>query len=192
VDDTDLFHSRNSNYTAGTEVALQMQSVLDHWDNLIRITGGALEKSKSYWYLLDYIFHQGKWTYKPIHSVPGQISLYIDDTQAKEPIKRLPPSSARKALGIFTCPTGNMAAKVTYLVKKTKTWATSLQTRRIRTHDAWYCLTATIMKTVEYPLVATSLSKNQCGTIMTPLLKAGLHAIHVQRNMPLALVYGPT
>jgi hypothetical protein len=85
-----------------------------------------------------------------------------------------------------------MAAEVAYLVKKTKTWATSLQTRRIRTHDAWYCLTATIMKTVEYPLVATSLTKNQCGTMMTPLLKAGLHAIHVQRNMPLALVYGPT
>jgi hypothetical protein len=129
VDDTDLFHSGNSNSTSGTEVALQMQSILDHWDNLIQITGGALEKSKSYWYLLDYTFRQGKWTYKPINSVPGKISLYNDKTQAKEPIERLPPSSARKALGISTCPTGNMAAEVAYLVKKTKTWAASLQTR---------------------------------------------------------------
>jgi hypothetical protein len=35
VDDTDVFHSGNSNYTSGAEVALQMQSVLDHWDNFI-------------------------------------------------------------------------------------------------------------------------------------------------------------
>jgi hypothetical protein len=73
VDDTDLLHSGNSNYTSGAEVTLQMQSVLNHWDNLIRATGGALEKSKSYWYLLDYIYQQGKWTYKPTNLVPGQI-----------------------------------------------------------------------------------------------------------------------
>jgi hypothetical protein len=79
-----------------------------------------LEKSKSYWYHLDYIYRQDKWTYKPTNSVPGQISLFNDETQAKEPISRLPPSSAQKALGIFTCPTGNMAAKVATWLRKPK------------------------------------------------------------------------
>lgn len=85
VDDTDLFHSGKDNLTTGATVAAEMQEVLDHWDGLIRATGGALEKSKSYWYLLDYERRDGKWCYKPISAVPGNISLFNDETNQKEP-----------------------------------------------------------------------------------------------------------
>jgi hypothetical protein len=54
VDDTDLVHSGSSNRTPGTQVATEMQDMLDLWDGLLRATGGALEKQKSYWYMLDY------------------------------------------------------------------------------------------------------------------------------------------
>ena len=71
-------------------------------------TGGALEKSKSYWYLIDYECRQGRWTYKSISSMPGAIALFNDVTSQKEPIERLPVTEARKSLGIFTRPDGNM------------------------------------------------------------------------------------
>jgi hypothetical protein len=93
VDDTDLFHSGATNSTTGAEVLIKMQDVLDHWDNMLRSTGGALEKSKSYWYLLNYERNQDHWRYKPQTSTPGDIFLYNDDTRAKEPIERLSPSS---------------------------------------------------------------------------------------------------
>jgi hypothetical protein len=43
VDDTDLIHSGPSNHTKATQVLLEMQNVLDHWDGLLRATGGALD-----------------------------------------------------------------------------------------------------------------------------------------------------
>ena len=54
VDDADLVQSGISNYTPASEVLQMMQHALDCWDGLLRATGGALEKSKSYCYLLDY------------------------------------------------------------------------------------------------------------------------------------------
>ena len=168
-----------------------MQGVLDNWDGLLRATGGALEKSKSYWYLLDYERRNGKWCYKSLQSIPGDISLHNDETQQKEPIERLAVHTGKKALGIFTRPDGKMKEEIQYLRGKTEDWATRIRTRHIRTEDAWYCLTASIMKTVEYPLVTSSFTKKECSYIMAPILEAGLPAIHTQRRLPRVLVHGP-
>ena len=81
-----------------------MQTVLNHWDGLLRATGGALEKSKSYWYLLDYAYNQGRWTLKPQFVNPGNISLYNDITHQRKVIEHLNSSDSQKALGIFLIP----------------------------------------------------------------------------------------
>ena len=86
VDDANIIHSGSSNTTPACQVLTEMQAVLDHWDGLLRATGGALEKSKSYWYLLDYAFHQGRWVVKPQSANPGQIFLHNDVTNQREPI----------------------------------------------------------------------------------------------------------
>jgi hypothetical protein len=80
VDDTDLVHSGADNLTDGATLIVEMQNVLDHWDGMLRATGGALKKSKSYWYLLDYERRNGRWNYKSIESLPGNISLFNDET----------------------------------------------------------------------------------------------------------------
>ena len=48
-----------------------------------------------------------------------------------------------------------------------------------------------MMKTLEYPLMATILSKSQCDKIMAPILDAGLAALGINRRMTQAVVYGP-
>jgi hypothetical protein len=53
-----------------------MQDMLDHWDGLLRATGGALEKQKSYWYLLDYKRSNGTWCYKSPAEVAGALLLF--------------------------------------------------------------------------------------------------------------------
>jgi hypothetical protein len=47
------------------------------------------------------------------------------------------------------------------------------------------------MKTLEYPLMATSLSQDQCDAIMQPILNAGLPALGFNRRMTSAVVFGP-
>jgi hypothetical protein len=57
--------------------------------------------------------------------------------------------------------------------------------------DAWYALMHTINHTVEYPMIATYLSKAQCEKVMHPFLNAGVSASGVVCLMPRAVVWGP-
>ena len=47
------------------------------------------------------------------------------------------------------------------------------------------------MKTLEYPLLALTLSEAECGSIMAPVLSGGLPNIGVCRSMARSLVYAP-
>ena len=47
------------------------------------------------------------------------------------------------------------------------------------------------MKTLEYPLMATSLSRDQCDSIMKPILDAALPALGINQHLTRKVVYGP-
>jgi hypothetical protein len=48
------------------------------------------------------------------------------------------------------------------------------------------------MKSIEYPLLALTLTEKECDFIMAPLLEASLTKSHIQQNFPRDVVYGPT
>ena len=59
VDDCDLIQSGQD----PLEVAKSMQMVVQQWGDLMEVTGGALnlDLSKSYWYMVEYVWKHGKW-----------------------------------------------------------------------------------------------------------------------------------
>ena len=97
VDDCDLVIS-GCTTTPPALLLHNMQWALDDWDGLLRITGGALESSKSYWYTIHYVYRNGKWSYLTPTHFPGDVHLLNDTTQSKDPIEKLPVTSARKSL----------------------------------------------------------------------------------------------
>jgi hypothetical protein len=66
VNDADVIHSKDDVNTPGEIIAAKMQDFVDLWEGSIRATGGALEPSKSYWYLIDFKWIPDKlrWDYK--------------------------------------------------------------------------------------------------------------------------------
>ena len=38
-----------------------MQALIGSWGSLMEVTGGALCPDKSWWYLVEYVWKQGKW-----------------------------------------------------------------------------------------------------------------------------------
>ena len=87
-------------------------------------------------------------------------------------------------------PDGSMRDEVKMLTKKAEIWTDAIRTRKIRPSEAWYCLTATIMKTLEYPLVATTFTQQQVNEIMKPILKVALNKCGLQKKLPRKLLYG--
>jgi hypothetical protein len=53
--------------------------------------------------------------------------------------------------------------------------------------DAWLALRSTIWKTLEYPLIFTTLIERQCDQIIQPEISAGLAKSHICRSFPTSL-----
>jgi hypothetical protein len=62
VDDTDLVVSRKD--LQGAELIAEMQKALNVWEGCLRPSGGALEPAKSFWYLVEFEWDKGNWSYK--------------------------------------------------------------------------------------------------------------------------------
>jgi len=188
VDDTDLcvfgqhVHSQN--------VATEMQRSVNHWEGLLRATGGALVPTKCFWYLIDFKWANNKWQYLTTGQASGSLSIR-DDSQNRVSIPRLEPSEARRTLGVRLAPDGNWTAEVAYLHSIAQDWQVKMAASKLSSHDAMFSLKNVVLRKLHYPLTTTTFTPQQCLQIMTPILKQGLPKAGVVRTFPRALAHGP-
>ena len=189
VDDTDLVHSP-SPPLPWDQLCEEMQSVLDHWDGGLHASGGALVPQKSHWYLVSFAWKNDKWVYNTINETPGGLYIY-DQHRQRVPLNRLEVGDACETLGICMSMDGNQQAEFLKLRSIAQKWADQVRCGRLAPSEAWFSLNHTVMRALEYPLMATSLSKSQCDTIMTVLLQAALPKLHIAMSFPKTVRFGP-
>ena len=190
VDDTDVVHASPSPLSTGEDVLADMQTVVDRWEGGIRATGGALVPSKSHWYLIDFVWTGTNWRYRKKAELPGDVSV-LDKDGHRTILERHDPSIATETLGVWQAMDGNNQLEIQALRKKTEDFAESMRTGFLSKADAWYALNSSILKTLEYPMVATTISRKSWEYIMAPILKVGLPRSGIARNFPRAVLYGP-
>jgi hypothetical protein len=167
-----------------------MQNVLNHWEGALHTTGGAIAADKSYWHLIDFKWTQGDWKYRRIDEVPGELTVTGTDGNPVT-IDRLEINESKELLGLQLRPDGDCSDQVKRLRKKTIQWAENIRTGHVDADDAWYCLINTILKTVEYPLMATTMTKEELTHVIAPMLEAGLPRSGIQKKLARVLVHGP-
>ena len=83
-----------------------MQGQIDHWEGGLRATSGALlREDKSFWYMIDYKWKNGKWEYKTIEDTPGDLTARVDQGHRKV-IQRLEPHEAHETVGVWLAMAG--------------------------------------------------------------------------------------
>jgi hypothetical protein len=182
VDDTDLFASLDQSDATGSDVAAALQKSLDLWEGGIRATGSAIELDKSFWYLIDFVWHQGKWTYATIDDCPAELTV-LDLKGVRKVLQRLPVSHAECTLDIHLAPDGSWNEEFKYLLAHAEKWADNIRSAHLPQHLVRQSMLTTIMKTLEYPLAVTCFSKKQCDKLLQPILKAGLSGSGVMNTM---------
>jgi hypothetical protein len=86
---------------------------------------------------------------------------------------------------------GNQESQTQALWEKATAWAEKVRSRRFSPAKAWFSIQFCVMKSLKYPLMATSLSKTQCNRIMKPIQAAGLPALGINRHLTVEVVHGP-
>ena len=196
VDDTDLVVNLPESASSlpqeerVAQVAARMQQSVTFWEAALRASGGALVPQKCHWYLMDYTWINGNWVM--LHPTATDFPLRVRSPSGRlVEIEQLPPQEARRTLGIRAAPDGNMDAEFEFLSKRIKAWTDLIQTRRLPHHLVWTALHTGILKTLAYPLPASTFSADQCRRLMHPLLQVGLSRSHIVRSMPRVAVHGP-
>ena len=186
VDDSDLIADGDS-----PEVAhAKLQKILKKWDKLMEVNGGAIATDKCWWYLVGFEWQGGKWKYVDAGS---KLKLKVRDKESKrQKLKYLKSSKAKEMVGVYLAPNGNQDAQLTQLRKKASKWAKQIRASPLDEQTVWIAMNRTIIKGLEYPLAATTLSEDQLENVISPVLQTALPRAGFARNFPRAAVYGPT
>ena len=181
VDDTDIVHAANNPREDPEATLRKAQEAMNTWEGILRATGGAIgvnDDTKAFWYFLDFKFIKGKWKYKNKEELPGKLQVR-NQKDITTNLARLEPSMARETLGVFMAMDGNQREQKNQLMKKARLYNEQLRTGVITRQHAWYSYTASFSKTLEYPMEAIDMSKEEWDDILklflgTLLNKAGL------------------
>ena len=159
-------------------------------EGLSKATGGAINPNKSFWWMVDFVWHNGVAKINKDTSGHNDIKIKDKNDNSQTLIKQAP-NSAEKILGVYQAPLNDGKEQTKALRKKIQQFTNRLQLRRLPTHLAWLAIQTRAYKAVEWPLQACTLSEQQCAHIIAPLLKWGLRSIGVQSNLNRNIVFGP-
>jgi len=106
-------------------------------------------------------------------------------------IPQLEAYEAKQTLGVRIAPDGNWDTEVDYLLSVTLDWKVHMAASHLSHTGAMFSLKNVILCQLAYPLVTTTFTRQQCYTIMTPLLQQGLPKAGVIQTFPRALVHDP-
>ena len=157
---------------------------------LVRATGGALEPTKSFMWVLDHRYTGQEYQLKTAQQVPFSLQV-PDDKGEPTTIPQLEVTDTRRMLGVELGPVSGDKAQTAVLRKKGQEWADRLKNKKLNPRLAWTGLTTGIMKGMAWPLAACTLSEGQCSSAMAPVLRAGLRASGIVSTMPRCIVHGP-
>jgi hypothetical protein len=190
VDDTDQMQSSRHPTDTFADVADYMQQGLSLFAGLMNAAGQCISPEKSLWYLVNFEWKNGNYLYSSIEQAPADVQVK-DKHGVMQTLQRLEPHESRRSLGVYSAPDGNSRDQVAILRATAEEWSEKVRTGHLPQAAAWIALTTRIMKTIEYPLPACTLTLKQCDFIMSPIIQTALNALGICRNMPHDVVYGP-
>jgi hypothetical protein len=191
VDDTDLTNLAKNTQESGEQILNRIQAALSCWTGTLRATGGDINAEKSYYYIMDSHWTNSTWRPRSISHMPGNL-LITNEAGTNVELLRKELSDASKTLGIFIAPDANQVQQTEYLQNKAEDLSMEMRVQGPKTKtDNWIQYTLVMRKTMDYPMAATQIEREEWDEIMTLINKVALPRSGLVRTFPHAILYGP-
>ena len=122
---------------------------------------------------------------------PDKTLSMINTEGERVVIQQLPTSKGMKTLGVTLSSDGNNADLVTAMEDKANAWADLVLTGHLQKEEAWRAMQSTIIRALEYPLVATTLTETETEKIFSPIRQAVLPQCGIVRTFPRSITHAP-
>ena len=153
VEDSTIIQTAPSPTTTTTETVRPYQSDLDLFSWAVQKTGGQVSVRKTKWYLLELKWDSNsQWRLSD-----NQSDLFLNTPEGPQKREGLPASQDSRILGVWISPAGSSNEQKKQLMTITTAWYDRVRSGHIIKADAWYYYQSTVKKSLEYPLVATTM-----------------------------------
>ena len=197
VDDTSIFTSIDEQEQVPTAqtIAVQLQQDAQIWEQLLAATGGKLELTKCFYYILQWKFDE--------EGVPSHISkqeleeagvkIAIQEQGKDQPteITHIDCDTAHRTLGVYKTITGSQKEQKRQTSEKSETISRAVGAAnftRKQTKTAWNTM---YIPAITYPSAATYLEESELVKIENKAMMVFLPKMGYNRTTARAVVYGP-
>jgi len=167
VDNTDLCIYQLQSMPLAAK--MKMQQLVDHWEDLLRATGGTLVPTKCFWFLSDFQMKNNKWQYVTKKQL-GKLTIKDNQLQCIV-IPHLEEHIAHCTLRVWLAPKSNWETEFNYLLLVAADWKVCMAASWLSHKDATFSLKSVVLQKLSYPLMTTTFTWQQCHQIMAPLLQ---------------------
>jgi hypothetical protein len=123
---------------------------IQQWGDLMKVTGGALnlDLSKSYWYLVEYMWKCGSWVAADanIGGINGFDLMARSANNKWISLTCLQCNQASEMLGLFIAPSGDKSQVLEKLCTTAVEWAAKVRSGTSSQEETWTALKSTILK----------------------------------------------
>jgi hypothetical protein len=163
------------------------------WEALLSVTGGELELSKCFYYVLSW-----KWDKFGIPKAETKneqklapIILKMTTTRESKEIQQKEVFESHKTLGTFKCLVGKEQTQYEKLLSKSNSMAELVNVAQFTHHQAWLAYSCCYIPTMVYSLTAVNLNEKQLTEIQRKATTYYTRATGFERTFPKAVVHGP-
>ena len=137
--------------------------------------------------MIYFKWKNGQWSYGAVENQHNLATKNKHDTIV--PIQMKQPNESLKMLGVHLAPDGNQEEQYKYMFKKALQLGEFMKNGFVWKDEAFLALKSIALKTIEYPLPATSLSEKQLRLIMWQLLQHYLPKSGINRYINRDVLY---
>jgi hypothetical protein len=192
VDDTSLFGNRGDNLKQLME---NISGDANLWNDLLQASGGLLERSKCFYYLLSWKFDNGG---NPIPETISEQSgrhdgiVVMSQDKTTVVIEQKEPEEAHKTLGAYINVVGTCDHQCHVLYEKSRTFAEKVTSAKLSRYQATLAYNCMYMPMLLYCTPACNLTDKQVNMPQNTVVNVMLPATGYCRSTPKAIVYGPS
>jgi hypothetical protein len=196
VDDVTLWIGNLTRLLQGGEtpemILGETQQAAQWWESLLHATGGKLELTKCFYYLVFWVYDE-EGVPRTLRADEFPMKVTIRDSETGEPIEIdvRDCTKSHKTLGALECPSGDYNDEALRLREKARGLGQRIATASLMPHEALIVKNTRVEPALGYSLPVGTMSEEQAhkaqGVVVQPLLQA----LGFNSTTPLAAVYAP-
>jgi hypothetical protein len=167
-----------------------MIDLLDFWTQLVDVTGGTLAPEKCWCYVVDFRFKRGRWQMIESQTDNNIVIRTRSGLNHQSRIAQINTAEGSNMLGVIMSPNGETTHHVAFLRDKALRWASNIKASGTNTDEIWTALHHTIPFSLGYSLPAVTLSRKECTSIISPIVKVGLPRAGISATIPTQVRHG--